>query len=120
MKENIETTRWADYLNEYTRRNEGRPTRLEVIGGADNDDFWLECGLRLTGIDADTRGADAPRVEIMLGGVFEPDGTNHFTRSISNVRRVTPEIGENGRDKGIEFEDAKAVTTILRFETLDA
>ena len=59
MKENIETTRWADYLNEYTRRNEGRPTRLEVIG-------------------------------------------------------------ENGRDKGIEFEDAKAVTTILRFETLDA
>ena len=120
MRVDIEPTNWANYLIEYTRRNEGRPTRLEVIGGDDNDDFWLECGLRLTGIDADTRGADAPRVEIMLGGLFEPNGTNHVTRSIARVQRITPQTAENGRDTGIEIEDADSVTTILRFETLDA
>lgn len=120
MRVDIEAGQWADYLSEYTRRNEGRPTRLQVIGGTHDDDFWLECGLRLTGIDSDSHGTDAPKVEIMLGGLFALDGTKHLTRSISKVRRITPETGENGKDTGLEIEDADSVTTILRFETLDA
>lgn len=120
MKVDIQPTQWASYLSEYTQRNEGRPTRLEVIGGADDDDFWLECGLRLTGIDTETHGKDAPRVEIMLGGRSAREGGDHVTRSIARVRRVTPETSEDGRDQGLEIENAEAITTILRFETLDA
>lgn len=116
MRQDIEQTRWSDYLAEYSRRNVGRPTRLEVIGGANGDDFWLECGLPLTGIDTESRGKDAPRVEIMLGGGSAVDAKNHLTRSITRVRRVTPDTGKDGRDHGLEFEDSENVRTILRFE----
>jgi len=119
MRQDIEQTQWPDYLAEYTRRNEGRPTRLEVIGGVDEDDFWLECGLPLTGIDTETHGKDAPRIEIMLGGGSAFQIENHLTRSIARVCRVTPEISEDGRDQGVEFEDAESVRTILRFEGSD-
>lgn len=120
MRNDIEPTQWTNYLTEYTRRNRGRATRLEVIGGADGDDFWLECGLPLTGIGTDTHGKDAPRVEIMLGGGSAHESDKHVTRSIARVRRVTPETSEDGRDQGLEIEDSDAVTTILRFETLKA
>lgn len=120
MRKDIEQTQWTSYLADYTRRNEGRPTRLEVIGGTVDDDFWLECGLRLTGIDTDTRGTDSPHVEIMLGGRTARDADNHLTRRISCVRRITPETSDGGRDQVLEIEDANATTTILRFETLDA
>ena len=119
MRKDIEQTQWTNYLAEYTRRNRGRPTRLEVIGGVDGDDFWLECGLPLTGIDTDTHGKDAPLVEIMLGGRSAQESDKHVTRSIARVRRVTPETSEDGRDQGLEIEDSESVTTILRFETLE-
>lgn len=119
MRKDIERAEWDKYLTDYSRRNRGRPTRLEVIGGADDEDFWLECGLPLTGIDTDTHGKGAPCVEIMLGGGSAQESEKHVTRSIARVRRVTPETSEDGRDQGLEIEDAEAVTTILRFETLN-
>lgn len=120
MKENIEQAQWPIFFTEYVRRNEGRPTRLEVIGGNVEDDFWLECGVPLTGIDTDTQGRDAPHVEIMLGGEPGRQGEKHLTRNISRVRRVTPEVSEDGRDQGLEIEDVEGIKTILRFEARDA
>lgn len=117
MKTDIEQAEWASYFTEYTRRNEGRPTRLEVIGGVGDDDFWLECGIPLTGIDTETRGKDAPRVEIMLGGGSSRQSENHLTRNIARVRRVTPETSADGQDEGLEIEDVEGIKTILRFET---
>lgn len=120
MREDIESTKWPNYFKEYTLRNDGRPTRLEVRGRVDEEDFWLECGLPLIGIDIDTHDKDTPRVEIMLGGGTAHQRDNHVTRSIACVRRVTLEKSADGRDQGLEIEDADAVTTILWFEVRDA
>lgn len=73
---------WALLLSEFTQRNAGRQTRLEV-----NDPEFgvqvVEEGIVLGGIDYDPRG---DRVEIMLGA---PGATEqHLTHAISGVSGV--------------------------------
>ena len=66
MKDNIEREAWAPYLATFSKRNKSRPTWLQVFGeaGAQSE----EQGLPLVGISLEEKGADAPRVQIMLGG----------------------------------------------------
>jgi hypothetical protein len=112
MKDNIEREAWACYLSQFNKRNKSRPTWLQVFGegGAQSE----EQGLPLVGISLDEKGAYAPSVQIMLGGhdAIEP---RHLTHVISNVERVTPQVGADGRDDAIEFVDKQGEASLLIF-----
>ena len=58
MRKNIEPLSWQTDLAAFGKRNNLRPTRLEVLGPAREleSDFWLEDGLLLSGIDVDVDG----------------------------------------------------------------
>jgi hypothetical protein len=113
MKESLDRSVWANYLDEFTRRNQSRPTRLEVFGelGAQEE----ELGLPFVGISLDADSRALPSVEIMLGGsgVTEPQ---HLTHVIANVKEITPKRGSDGRDEALEIISAQGETSLLRFE----
>ena len=113
MKDNIEREMWGRYLNKFSKRNESRPTWLQVFGeaGAQSE----EQDLPLVGICLEERGADAPRVQIMLGG-HDAVETRHLTHMISNVERVTRRVGTGGRDDAIEFVDKQGEASLLIFK----
>ena len=113
MKDNIEREGWARYLNQFNERNKARPTWLQVFGeaGAQSE----EQGLLLVGISLEEKGTDAPRVQIMLGG-HDAVEARHLTHMISNVERVTPQIGTDGRDDAIEFVNKQGEASLLIFK----
>jgi uncharacterized protein DUF5335 len=113
MKDNIEREAWALYLTKFSKRNKSRPTWLQVFGeaGAQSE----EQGLPLVGISLEEKGTDAPRVQIMLGG-HDAIETRHLTHMISNVERVTPQLGPDGRDDAIEFVDKQGEASLLIFQ----
>lgn len=112
MKDNVEREAWARYLNKFSKRNESRPTWLQVFGeaGAQSE----EQGLPLVGISLEEKGTDAPCVQIMLGG-HDAIEQRHLTHMISNVERVTSQVGTDGRDDAIEFVDKQGAASLLIF-----
>jgi hypothetical protein len=113
MKDNIEREAWAPYLNKFSKRNQSRPTWLQVFGeaGAQSE----EQGLPLAGISLEEKGAESPRVQIMLGG-HDATESRHLTHVISNVERVTRQVGTDGRDDAIEFVDKQGEASLLIFK----
>ncbi len=109
MNEKLDHVDWANYFNEFTRRNQSRPTKLEVFGDAGAQEE--ERGLPFNGISFEQQEG-APRVEIMLGGA----GQRHLTHVVSNVHQITPKLGLDGRDEALEIIDANGETSLLRFE----
>ena len=113
MKDMLERGLWADYLAEFNKRNQARPTWLQVFGemGAQSE----EQGLPLAGISFEDKGVDAPRVQIMLGGTSTIQ-QGHLTHMMANVERIVPQLGIDGRDEAIEFVDKQGQTTLLIFK----
>lgn len=111
-KDNIERDAWAGYLKEFNSRNESRPTWLQVFGesGAQSE----EQGLPLLGISLEERGADAPRVQIMLGG-HDAIESRHLTHMVTGVESLIPKVGADGRDESIEFVDKHGEASLLIF-----
>jgi hypothetical protein len=112
VNDNIEPNAWSSYLSEFNKRNKSRPTWLQVLGasGAQSE----EQGLPFFGISLEERGAHSPRVQIMFGGESATEA-GHLTHMISNVERVTPHLGSDGRDDGIEFVDRHGEASLLIF-----
>lgn len=115
MKENIDRSVWINYFDEFTRRNQSRPTRLEVFGemGAQEE----ERGLPFAGISLE-RGNGKPSIEIMFG---VPNGgtPRHLTRVIENVLEITPKRGLDGRDEALEIVDGHGEKNLLTFQPAD-
>jgi hypothetical protein len=113
MKENIDQDAWARYLNKFSTRNQSRPTWLQVFGedGAQSE----EQDLPLVGISLEEKGADAPRVQIMLGG-HDAVGPRHLTHMITDLEWVVPQVGADGRDVAIEFVDKHGRVSLLIFK----
>ena len=102
MNTEIESKKWAEFLKDYSKRNEDRPTRLGVFERTNGiaDDFWIEDGLPLLGLDAyPTKGA------IHVDILFEA-----YTHPIDGVASIV-EV-----DEGLDISDTKGRTTVLRFE----
>ena len=113
MKETIDRSVWINYFNEFTRRNQSRPTRLEVFSELGAQE--ARRGLAFAGIKLDTDSGLLPSIEIMLGGddAMEP---RHLTHVIANVQEITPKRGLDGRDEVLEIISAHGETSLLRFE----
>jgi uncharacterized protein DUF5335 len=111
----IERNQWKTFLDEFSKRNQLRATRLEVLGdlGAQEEEQFLP----FVGISLESKGNAAGSVEIILGGETAAD-ERHLTHLISNVERIAPLIGPTGLEEGIGIEDEEGGKTLLRFESL--
>jgi hypothetical protein len=112
MKENIDRSVWINYFNEFTRRNQWRPTHLQLLGefGAQEEAH----GLPFAGIAFDADGVSSS-VEIMLGGHDAID-PRHLTHVIENVQEITPKRGLDGRDEALELISENGYRNLLLFE----
>lgn len=95
---------WSTFLKFFSQQYQGRKTRIGVF--ADGNDYWLESGLPLIGIDIDTH-SDEPEVEIILGS---------FTHRVENVKSITIHFSRSGEEDGIDVTADDGKNTILRFE----
>jgi hypothetical protein len=112
----IERDQWKTYLDEFSKRNQSRPTRLEVIGieiGAQEEAEMLP----LSGVSFEPKGAAAGSVEIILGGQTAAD-PRHLTHTAPNVRRIVPITGHESVEDGLGIEDAEGTKTLLLFKVL--
>jgi hypothetical protein len=111
----IEQNQWKDFLNEFTKRNQFRPTRLEVVGegGAMEEEKFLP----LVGVSFEPKGASAGSVLITMGGETAKD-ERHIEHVIAQVQRIAPLIGQTGFEDGLGFEDREGGKTLLLLEKL--
>jgi hypothetical protein len=82
---------WPQLLKEFTRRNAGRTTRLE-LDDADLGAQWAEMELHFRGAAFEPRYG---RVELML---TDGDPSEHLTHSVEAVQRIDVERAGDGRD----------------------
>ncbi len=99
---------WAAFLKFYNEQNAGRRTRLGVF---ENDrgvvnDYWIEDGLPLKGLDIDVDG-ELPSIEIMFSG---------YSHSVNNARGLKIHYSLEGNEDGIDITGNDGKTTVLRFE----
>jgi Family of unknown function (DUF5335) len=116
MKGEIPRDQWKTFLDEFSKRNQLRPTRLEVIGqeiGAQEEEELLP----FLGISFERKGTAAGSIEILLGGetAREP---RQLTHTIFNAQRIVPIVGIAALEDGLGIEDKDGVKTLLRFEEL--
>lgn len=111
----IEQDQWKSFLEDFSRRNQSRATRLEVVGevGAQEEEEFLP----LVGVTFEPKGSAANSVEIILGGETAKD-PRHMEHVVKNVKRIAPLVGPTGLEEGLGFEDEDGNKTLLIFEEL--
>lgn len=114
MQNDIQQERWIEFFDDFSRRNLNRTIRLEIFSdlGAQPEAEHLPFG----GISVDAHGAEAPRLEVMLGSDSDL-AAPHLTHSISHVRRIAIKEGADGEDDALEIESDDGAKTLLSFET---
>ena len=115
MSEFVSRDKWKEFLDEFTKRNQLRATRLEVVGEIGDQD--TEEHLPLVGVSFEAKGSASGSVEIVLGGETAKN-RRHVEHLIESVDRIAPLIGPDGLEEGLGFEDAEDTKTILLFEKL--
>jgi len=111
----IEQDQWKSFLDEFSKRNQLRATRLEVV--SELGDQQEEEYLPLLGVSLESKGSAAGSVEIILGGETAAD-ERHVEHIVNNVQRIAPLIGLTGLEDGLGLEDQEGGKTLLLFERL--
>jgi len=111
----IEQKQWKSFLDEFSKRNQFRATRLEIVGqiGAQEEEKYLP----LVGVSFEPKGSDAGSVVVVLGGETVKD-QRHIEHLITRVQRIAPLIGLTGLEDGLGFETQEGEKTLLLFEKL--
>jgi Family of unknown function (DUF5335) len=105
---------WTRVLKDFSRRNAGRATRLEI----DDREFgaqWGELDLHLRGVAYEPRFR---RVEIMLSEGSAP--TDHLTHSIEGVSDVAVQQDGAGRDQTLRIAHPGGQTLLMLVDPRDA
>jgi hypothetical protein len=111
----IEQDQWKSFLDEFSKRNQLRATRLEVV--SELGDQQEEEYLPLLGVSLESKGSAAGSVEIILGGETAAD-ERHVEHIVNNVQRMAPLIGLTGLEDGLGLEDQEGGKTLLLFERM--
>ncbi len=117
MSDTIEVTNWTSYFKNFTKENINRLVKLEIFGelGAMEE----VVSFPLAGIYVELTGANAPRVEILLGGLSAA-ASEHLTHTITNVSTILARAGRDNRETAVEFESADGTKTLLSLEAKTA
>ena len=115
MQGEIQQEQWQAYLDGFSKRNSGRMADLQILSDELGTQEEAEM-LPFEGITLDTKGSLASSVEIMLGGTGSADNRN-LTHTVTQVRRIVPKIGADGREDALEIEAGDGAKTILIFKT---
>ena len=116
MQGEIQQEQWQAYLDDFSKRNAGRTADLQVLSQGLGTQQEAEM-LPFEGITLETKGSLASSVEIMLGGTEAADNRN-LTHTVTQVRRIVPKTGVDGREDALEIEAGDGSKTILIFKTL--
>lgn len=101
---------WEKFIKFYSEQYTGRKTRLGVFE-RNNDvanDYWIESGLPLAGIDIDSR---SEKVAIQI----EFDS---FTHEVNDAVSLAFHFTGSGEEDGLDITGSDGRTTILRFESV--
>jgi hypothetical protein len=116
MKGEIPQEQWQAYLDDFSKRNLGRTADLQVLSEELGTQEEAEM-VPFEGITLETKGSLASSVEIMLGGKGAADDRN-LTHTVTDVRRILPKIGADGREDALEIEAGDGAKIILVFKAL--
>lgn len=116
MKGEIPRDQWQTYLEEFSKRNSGRPADLEVLSEELGNQEAAQM-LPFQGITLETKGSQAASAEIMMGGTGAADDRN-LTHTVSQVRLIVPKVGPDGREEALEIEAEDGTKIILVFKAL--
>ena len=117
MSETIEVTNWADYFKEFSAKNFKRHVKLEIFGELGALEEVKE--LPLAGIYVELKGKNAPRVEILLGGI-SAQKIDYLTHTVANVKTVMSLSGSDNFENAVEFESNDGTKTLMSFESRTA
>ena len=114
MHGEIQQEQWQAYLDDFSKRNSGRLADLQVLSeelGTQEEAVTLP----FEGITLETKGSLAASVEIMLGGTGPADRRN-LTHTVTQVKRIVPKTGVDGREDALEIEAEDGAKTLLIFK----
>ena len=105
----IEKNQWKDFLDDFSRRNEMRSARLEILSD-ESGAGELANGLPLLGISFEEKGSETGDAVIFFGGGDAKDERN-LTHTIKKVASVT-----TGDADALEITGANGEKAILSFD----
>jgi nucleotide-binding universal stress UspA family protein len=105
--ESSEAARWPALVEEFSQRNMGRPTQLEIDDPALGAQFQ-EVGHVLLGASYDRRDG---RLEIMLGAPAGGDG--RLTHGIGDVTSIAVLAGPHRRDLALQARHGQGQTILM-------
>ena len=103
----IPRTEWGRFFDDFSRRNEGRPVRLDVLGGDIGAQHEV-ADWPLVGIT--TSAEPEPAVHLLLG---RPPA--HLSHAIPRVAHVRVERNEHGADVALQIEADDGIAAIVTF-----
>lgn len=113
MSNTIEVKQWNSYFKDFSERNLKRQVSLEIFDelGAQKEVKKLP----LAGIGVELEGTDAPRLEIMFGGLSANE-SEHLTHTITNVTKIMSRADKNDVEDAVEFISEDGTKTLLCLE----
>jgi len=114
MNKTVEQNEWKKFLNDFSRLNEERLVRLEIVSaefGANNE----AKNLPLLGISFEEKGSEIGDVLISLGGSND-EGAAYVTHTRKDAKSITSSRGGDGVDVALEITGAEGENAILIFE----
>src|SRR5215213_657214 len=113
MSDTIEVTNWANYFKDFSVKNFKRPAKLEIFGELGALEQVKK--LPLAGVYVELNGKNAPRVEILLGGISARE-VDYLTHTVSNVKAIKTLSGNDNLESAVEFESMDGTKTLMSFE----
>jgi hypothetical protein len=112
MSVTVKIDDWAEYFKDFSVKNFRRPVRLEVFSqkGALEEVKKLP----LAGVYVELSGKNAPRVEILMGGVSTKE-IEYAAHTVANVKSITALTDGDQAQSALEFVSADGTQTLLSF-----
>lgn len=114
MFKGIAENEWATFLHEFSARNRGRRSRLEVFTKSNVLEESAEG--HLESVTLETNGKDVPRLLIQRR---DESGAKaqEVVETIPAVRRLSVQYDTDGSEDALEIEDTHGNLVLLRMES---